>query len=301
VSNISVDVLFPYYGDVGMMKKAVCSVLNQTYPYWQLKVFDDGYKSSEPATFFNKLIAKEIEMNGKSRISYEKNAKNLGANGNYRKALAKATSEYYVMMGADDMMLPNFLEMFIKRLKELGEIDIYQPNVQVIDENDQVYLPLVDKIKRMVMPKYGGVFKGEKIAKSYIHGWHYFPSIIWRTKSAKKVGFNTNYGVVQDVNMGLDIIQNGGMLYFDKDHVTFSYRRHLKSDSSIKALDGVRFAEEKAFYQIKAQQFHKLGWYKAEKIAKRHVFSKLNALSLLPKAIISKNGQPSKLLWHILN
>jgi glycosyltransferase involved in cell wall biosynthesis len=284
-----------------MMKKAVYSVLHQTYPYWKLKVFDDGYPNSEPEKFFNELITKEIKSNGRSRVSYKKNAQNLGANGNYQKALNEVTSEYYVMMGADDMMLPNFLEMFIKRLKALDEIDLYQPNVQVIDENDQVYLPLVDKIKRVVMPKYGGLFKGEEIAKSYIHGWHYFPSIIWKTQSAKKVGFNTDYDVIQDVNMGLDIIQNGGRFYFDKDHITFSYRRHLKSDSSVKALDGVRFAEERTFYQKKAQQFHKLGWYKAERIAKRHIFSKLNALSLLPKAISLKSGKPNQLIKHLFH
>jgi len=301
MSEKVIDVLLPYYGDVEMMKKAVNSVLAQTYPYWRLKVFDDGYPSKGPEHFFHELIKAEIESSGESRISYEKNTKNLGANGNYRKALEQATAEYYVMMGADDIMLPQFLESFVKRLEEGLMIDIYQPYVQVIDEDDRVYLPLVDRVKRWIMPKQEGLFKGEEIAKSYLHGWHYFPSIIWKTQSAKRVGFNTDYDVVQDVNMGLDILQNGGSLYFDRENVTFSYRRHSKSDSSIKALDGYRFAEEKRFFKEKAQQFHELGWKKAEKTAKYHIFSRLNALSLLTKAITLKNGNPVQLVKHLFH
>jgi hypothetical protein len=57
------------------------------------------------------------------------------------------------MMGADDVLFPHFLEIFVKRFNEEQEIDIYQPGVQVIDENDQVYLPLIDRIKRWIMPK----------------------------------------------------------------------------------------------------------------------------------------------------
>ena len=301
MDNLKIDVLFPYYGDVEMMKKAVNSVRKQTYTNWTLKVFDDGYPSDEPEKFFKRLIDEEQSQNGQSRIFYEKNEKNLGANGNYRKAMEKASSDYFVMMGADDMMHPNFLSTFVSALEKVGNIDIYQPMVETINENDEVYLPLVDKVKRKVMPAQGGVYSGEEIAKSYIHGWHYFPSIIWNTKSAKLVGFNASYDVVQDVNMGLDIIQSGGKLYFVKENTTFSYRRHSKSDSSVRALDGRRFIEEKNFYNEKEAEFEKLGWKKAAKAARHHYFSRLNALSLLPKALKSPKGNVGKLLKHTFN
>lgn len=40
---MTVDILFPYYGDVAMMKQAVLSVVGQTNPDWRLIVVDDGY------------------------------------------------------------------------------------------------------------------------------------------------------------------------------------------------------------------------------------------------------------------
>ena len=41
---MTVDILFPFYGDVAMMKEAVRSVLRQTNPDWRLIVVDDGYR-----------------------------------------------------------------------------------------------------------------------------------------------------------------------------------------------------------------------------------------------------------------
>ena len=40
---MTVDILFPYYGDVSMMKQAVLSIVRQTNPDWRLIVVDDGY------------------------------------------------------------------------------------------------------------------------------------------------------------------------------------------------------------------------------------------------------------------
>ncbi|MDR1567912.1 MAG: glycosyltransferase family 2 protein [Streptococcaceae bacterium] len=296
-----IDILFPYYGDVEMMKKAVHSVLNQTYQKWRLLVFDDGYPSDEPECFFTELIAKELEVRGASRIVYQKNAGNLGANGNYRKALYHATSEYYCMMGADDMMKPDFLEKFMDYLKSGNECDIYQPGVEVINEFDAVYLPLVDWCKHLIEPKRSGLYQSEYIANSLIRGdWLYFPSVIWKTAVAKKVDFNQRFDVVQDLTMALDIIQNGGTLFFDKNNVTFQYRRHSGSDSSVRAVNGYRFNEERELFLWKASQFEKLGWKTAARTAKRHVLSRLNALTVLPMAIRSEKGEPKELLKHVL-
>lgn len=302
IENTMIDVLFPYYGDVAMMKKAVDSILSQTYTNWRLMAFDDGYPSEMPEKFFRGIIKEDTDTHGTQRIFYEKNKKNLGANGNYKKALSKATAEYYVMMGADDLMHPDFLQKFIDSLMKVGDIDIYQPTVDVIDENDDKYLPLPDKIKRHLQPKRTGVYSGESVAKSLSHGaWHYFPSMVWKTTSAKKVGFNKDYDVVQDVCMILDILQNGGNLYFDQAAYSFSYRRHSQSDSAVKAINGYRFNEELNFFRYKASQFRSLGWRGAELAARLHVTSRLNALVSIPRSFKSEHGKPLTIVKSIIS
>ena len=76
----TVDVLFPYYGDVALMKLAVQSVLRQSHSDVRLLVVDDGYPDDSIPGWFASL--------GDDRISYQRNETNLGANLNYRKAVS---------------------------------------------------------------------------------------------------------------------------------------------------------------------------------------------------------------------
>ena len=104
---MTVDVLLPYYGDVAMMKQAVESILGQTSPDWTLTVIDDGYPDDSVPGYFNVLAARD------PRITYMRNEENLGANGNYRKALTFVRHELAVVMGADDVMLRNYIETVV--------------------------------------------------------------------------------------------------------------------------------------------------------------------------------------------
>lgn len=261
-----VDVLLTYWGDVDLLKKAVESVLAQTESDWHLYVFDDCYPSKEPAKYFTKLKDK--------RITYYRHEKNIGVTNNFNYALKAAKSKYCSILGCDDIMLPNYLEI---ALANIGDAALYQPHVDVIDANGNVYLPLGDKIKRMLQPRKAGVYSGEKLAASLCTGnWLYFPSILWRTEVIKRYEFDKKRKVVQDVPVELGIIKDGGTLYFDK-HTTFQYRRFETSvSSSEKSKGGVRFNEEKEVYDQFAKEFSKMGWKNASRAAKLHLTSRLH-------------------------
>lgn len=179
-------------------------------------------------------------------------------------------------MGCDDVMLPNYLEV---ALKNIGKADFYQPGVEVIDESGNVYLPAVDKVKRFLQPKKSGMYSGEKLAASLCHGnWLYFPSIMWKTKTAQSYGFDTKYKIAEDVDLELNIIKGGGVLAFDTTTI-FQYRRSNKSLSSKeKKKGGVRFNEEADVYNRFAADFQKMGWKKASRAAKLRITSRLHEI-----------------------
>lgn len=263
-----VDILLPYWGDVELLKKTVDSVLAQTEADWQLLVFDDCYPSKEPTEYFDKIKD--------DRIHYYRHKENIGITNNFNFALKKATAKYCVMLGCDDIMLPNYLA---DALAGIGEADFYQPGVDVIDADGKVYLPIGDKIKRLLQPKKSGVYSGEKLAASLCHGnWLYFPSIMWQTSTIQKYGFDPKYKIVEDVVLELNIIANGGKLAFDKT-VSFQYRRFAQSLSSReKSKGGVRFNEESEVYAEFAKQFKKMGWNKAARAAKLRITSRIHSL-----------------------
>lgn len=261
-----VDVLLPYWGDFGLLKKAVNSVLEQTEKNFRLLIIDDCYPSDDAKKLYSNFPDK--------RVVYHRHKKNLGLVKNYNYALGQTKARYFVMMGCDDIMLPNYLEV---ALKKIGNADYYQPGVQVIDDSDTVYLPAADRIKRLLRPRKEGIYSGEKIAISLCHGnWTYFPSLLWKTSTLKKYGYNTKLPNTQDVYVQFEILTNGGSLFID-NQPTFQYRRSANSFSS-KARKGTRFDEENSMYSEVANQFDRLGWKKASRAARIHLTTRIHQI-----------------------
>ncbi len=279
---MTVDVLFPYYGDVALMKLAVRSVLRQSYSDLRFVVVDDGYPDDSIPGWFASL--------NDDRVSYQRNEKNLGANGNYRKCLTLVENDLVVVMGADDMMLPNYLEWLTDRADRFPQAKIFQPGVYVMDENGAPSNTLVEQVKAHYRPNGHGprLLSGEALAVSILRGdWLYFPSLGWRAETITGLGFREGYDVVQDMALVLDVAISGGALLVD-DEAAFLYRRHSGSDSSWRALEGTRFAEERRYFNTIAEELDAKGWRHASRIAKIHLSSRLHAATLIPKATANR-------------
>lgn len=289
--------MLPYYGDVAMMKAAVASVLEQDDKDFRLTIVDDGYPDESLPEYFDGLVARD------DRVRYFRNTANLGANGNYKKCVSLVDHDTMVIMGADDIMLPNYLSTVRKAFQD-PSVSIVQPGVEVIDEKGARYRPIGDAVKQYLRQKLVGkaseaIVSGEVLAGSLLTGdWLYFPSIAWRSEAVKKHDFRPQYDVVQDLALAIDIVLSGGKMAV-VDTVCFEYRRHRESDSSVRALDGRRFAEERAFFDECVEDFAAKGWSKAARSAKWHVTSRLNAVSLTPK-VVAKGMWPGlqKLVAH---
>lgn len=275
----SIDIMMPYYGDVAMMQAAVRSILGQSDPDWHLTVVDDGEAAGVPQWF---AALDDV------RVDYQRNPVNLGVTGNFRKCVDLAKRDRMVMMGSDDLMLPDYVAT-VRRLEALGPgAGIVQPGVEIIDETGTV-VPggLVDRTKRRVYaPKGPGPhhMRGQELAVSLLRGnWLYFPSICWRTDAVAAVSFREDLEVIQDLDMIIKLVERGEELIAG-DHVCFQYRRHTASESAKQAIDGRRFAEARAFFLETADHLDAVGWTEAATASRRHRSARLHALSLVPVA-----------------
>lgn len=276
----TVDIMLPYYGPVDLMQETVRSVLAQDDPDWRLTVVDDGYPDDSIPGWFESL--------GDSRVRYLRNEQNLGANRNYQKCLGLIEHDLTVIMGADDVMLPNYVRTVRAAFDAYPDTAVLQPGVHIIDEHGNPAGGLVDGTKRkLYAPKTEErlVMSGEFAAVSLLRGnWLYFPSLCWRSNAIKDRSFREGLNVVQDLALVLDLIYSGESLLVDPA-VCFHYRRHSASDSSWRALEGTRFIEERKFFLDASERAAKLGWSRAARVARNHLSSRLNALTLLPSAI----------------
>ncbi|MDH6124295.1 glycosyltransferase family 2 protein [Kitasatospora sp. GP82] len=287
------EIALPYYGDVPLMQDAVRSVLAQDGTDWRLTVVDDGRESGVPEWF---------EQLADPRVRYYRNERNLGVTGNFNRCVELAEYEYLVLMGSDDLMHADYLDVVRKAAEREPKAAMIQPGVRVIGSDGRPYETLADRTKRRLYAPRGparALLGGEELAVSLLRGnWLYFPSICWRTEAVRRFGFRADLGVIQDLALVIDLLVAGESLATTPE-VCFSYRRHAGSESSAKAYSGHRFGEAKRFFRETADRLAAFGWHRAARVARLHLSSRLHALTLLPAAARHAGGAGiSAMLGH---
>jgi hypothetical protein len=293
---VTFDIMMPFYGSFEHFRIAVESVRAQDDTDWHLTVVDDVYPSLEPGEW---LVALDDP-----RITYVRNTENLRPSRNYNKCIGLMESEFSVLMGCDDAMLPNYVRRVKELIAEFPDASIIQPGVAVIDERGARSRPLADRVKSIYRFSGHGArsYSGERLATSLLRGnWTYFPSLVWRVSELRERGFRTDLDVVQDLAMLMGIVEGGGSLVLD-DEVCFTYRRHSASVSAVTGPDGSKFKQEATLFSETAATCEALGWPRAARAARVHLTSRLNAASELPAAWRSRNrAGRDALLDHILH
>ena len=137
-----ITIILPVYNAERYLKKAILSIINQTYKNLEVICINDG-STDESEQIIRELKAKD------SRIVYVKNEENIGLIKTLNKAIEIASGEYIARMDADDISLPDRIEKQYKFLKD-NNVDICDCNIKYINENNKqinksAYMPLTNK------------------------------------------------------------------------------------------------------------------------------------------------------------
>ncbi|MEU4113101.1 glycosyltransferase [Kitasatospora sp. NPDC028055] len=271
---MSVDFVIPYYGDPEYLFATIDSIRAQHQQDWRLTVVDDQYPGNRALEY--------IEGLNDERIRYVRNEERLGPNGNTYKASTLAEREFVSMMGADDLLEPNYLDVVLERMKADPKAIAVQPGVKVMDSDGNLVpaLGIGDKVKRRIAApaRKAGLISGEDAVKSLLSGnWLYTPSLLYRQSALSKIPYRPDIDAVHDLAFMVDMLMEGGNLLVDEREV-FRYRRHQASDSSNRVKDGKRFDEELQYYGLIAKELRAKGWNAAARSADLHLSSRLHAL-----------------------
>ncbi|MBN8883427.1 MAG: glycosyltransferase [Salana multivorans] len=274
------DVMLPFYGRVDHLRQAVASVLAQTDVDWRLVVVDDHYPDESAYEWLASLSDPRIEV-------YRRES-NQGINASFAECVERSRADWVTIFGCDDLMEPGYLAGVRRLAQTWPDATMIHPSTRIIDADGRPVRTLVDWAKARYRPSGDGVhlLRGEKLATSVTRGnWMNFPAVAWRGEQLRATGFRPGLNVVQDLALVLDLAEAGGVLVVENGEPTFSYRRHAGSVSSWRAVDGSRFEEERAFFRESAARFRDLGWSRAERAARWHVSSRINAITQLPRAL----------------
>ncbi len=119
----------PVYNGSSYIAEAIQSVLAQTYTHFRLIVCDNCSTDN----------TEEIVRGFRDpRISFVKNAENLGPVGNANRCLELADGDYVCIFHHDDVMLPDNLERKVRILDEHPKVGFVHSNVILIDPEGEV-------------------------------------------------------------------------------------------------------------------------------------------------------------------
>ncbi len=115
VSQPLVSIAMPVHNAVKTLRRAVWSVIQQTYPHWELILIDDG------STDATGLIAAGFHDSRIKLVSYNRK---LGLASRLNQALDICRGKYFARLDADDVAYPERLQRQVEFLQQHAEIDL---------------------------------------------------------------------------------------------------------------------------------------------------------------------------------
>ncbi len=119
-----VTVLLPTYNRAHLLPRAIRSVLNQTYPHFELIIVDDGSTDDTP---------KVIKAFRDRRIRYIRHDENRGILAVRNTGLDAARGDYITKVDDDDELVPEALEIAVNELRRLVPRGVHYVVFDVLD------------------------------------------------------------------------------------------------------------------------------------------------------------------------
>ena len=173
-----VSIATPYYNCKEYIKQTAYSILNQTFPYWEWIIVDDG--SKEEGT---EEILKEIEnMDKRIKVYHQENKGRLEARDN---AVKYATTDLVLILDSDDAIDETFIECAYWTMKTNpkatwaysdiitfdGENFLWKKIFDCEQEKRENILPVCALIKKQAIFDVGGYSAVDKDVHEDWHMW----------------------------------------------------------------------------------------------------------------------------------
>lgn len=103
--NPIISVIVPFYNSKKYIEQTIISILNQTFPYYEVLIIDDGSKDKESLEKLERVkkLDKRIKV-------FHKNNEGLAATRDFGAAKSSESCKYLMFIDDDDLIEPTFLE-----------------------------------------------------------------------------------------------------------------------------------------------------------------------------------------------
>lgn len=205
--------IIPAYNAAAYIKETLESVFAQTYRHFEIIVVNDG----SPDT----LALEEVLLPYRDRIVYL-TQENRGLSGARNTGLRAATGSLVALLDADDIWLPDYLEVQAGFLRQHPEFDLVYCNAKFFGQS--VY----DGKDYMDVCQSAGEANSAAIISRRCH---VFVSVTARTEVLKRFGFDESLRSCEDFDCWLRFTAAGHKIGYHRK-VLVRYRKHAASLSA---------------------------------------------------------------------
>jgi len=194
-----VSIVIPTYNRAKLLKRAIHSVLNQTYQDYEIIIVDDG------STDNTEEVVRSFNDN---KVIYIKHERNKGAPAARNTGIRAARGEYVAFQDSDDEWLPEKLEKQIKAFKTAStEIGIVYTGFWRIEGDKRTFFPSPN-----ITPKEGAIH--DALLKGNFVGT---PSTLVKKECFEKAGmFDEKLPMLEDWELWIRISKCYCFKYIDE-------------------------------------------------------------------------------------
>ncbi len=130
-STPTITTLIVTYRRPQLLKKAIESVLNQTYPHFELFICDNA-SGDETEAVVTEYCSRD------ARVKYHCHATNIGMIENYKFGLASVQTDFFSLLSDDDVLLPWFYETALSSLLRTPDAIFFASSTIVMTSKGKV-------------------------------------------------------------------------------------------------------------------------------------------------------------------
>ncbi|MCA9009087.1 MAG: glycosyltransferase [Planctomycetaceae bacterium] len=210
--HVRVSVILPSYNFGAFIAEAIRSVQEQSFSDWELLIFDNG-SSDNSHQVIGRFLSDE-------RVSFQINESNVGLFGSVQRGIDVACGDYFVIMGADDILECSFLEQAVLLMDGDPAVSILHGAAIWIDEQGVPFGRTNDQwlTRSHCTQAFEEIFRlGFCLT-----------TVVARTDLVRRMPpFNPTWNVMNDVWLMLRMALEGEMAYMNTPLVR--YRVHAQS------------------------------------------------------------------------
>ena len=158
-----VSVVIPVYNTERFLKKCIQSVTEQSYPFLEILVIDDGSTDGSP-----RLLQELEEADKRIRVIRQRNA---GVAAARNKGIELASGKYITFVDSDDHISPDYVKRFVRCMRETGT-QMAVCGVQYTDDRDRI-------LKRIIPGEYVRFEKEEWPMRISAVWSHFYLKRLW--------------------------------------------------------------------------------------------------------------------------